>query len=33
MKVETFKNGVLGVNTYFLIGDNGDVVCIDCGEK
>lgn len=33
MKVETFKNGVLGVNTYFLIGDNGDAVCIDCGEK
>ena len=33
MKVERFKNGVLGVNTYFLIADNGDAVCIDCGEK
>ena len=33
MRTEVFKNGVLGVNTYFLIAETGDAVCIDCGEK
>ena len=33
MKLYNLVNGLLRVNTYFLVGDSGDAVVIDCGES
>lgn len=33
MKLYNLVNGLLRVNTYFLVGESGDAVVIDCGES